>query len=85
MTGTSGQRWRTIFVAAGQGDVAGADIVMTWITGYPFSVNLARGYPRYNPGEFSAQDMLERNIRDGQRRAGAYDGQRVGVLLRIGR
>jgi len=43
-----------------QGDVAGADIVMTWITGYPFSVNLARGYPRYNPGEFSAQDMLER-------------------------
>jgi formylmethanofuran dehydrogenase subunit B len=23
-------------------------------------VNFARGYPRYNPGEFSAQDMLER-------------------------
>jgi formylmethanofuran dehydrogenase subunit B len=43
-----------------QGDVTGADSVLAWQTGYPFSVNLARGYPRYNPGEFSAQDMLER-------------------------
>jgi formylmethanofuran dehydrogenase subunit B len=42
------------------GDVTGADIVLTWQTGYPFAVNLARGYPRYNPGEFSAQGMLER-------------------------
>jgi formylmethanofuran dehydrogenase subunit B len=42
------------------GDVAGADSVLAWQTGYPFSVNLARGYPRYNPGEFSAQDMLLR-------------------------
>jgi formylmethanofuran dehydrogenase subunit B len=43
-----------------QGDVSGADGVLIWQTGYPFSVNLARGYPRYNPGEFSAQDVLER-------------------------
>jgi formylmethanofuran dehydrogenase subunit B len=43
-----------------QGDVSGADIVLTWQTGYPFSVNLARGCPRYNPGEFSAHEMLER-------------------------
>ena len=42
------------------GDVTGADIVLIWQTGYPFSVNLASGYPRYNPGEFSAQGMLER-------------------------
>ncbi len=42
------------------GDVTGADIVLTWQTGYPFSVNFARGYPRYNPGEYSAQGMLER-------------------------
>jgi formylmethanofuran dehydrogenase subunit B len=41
------------------GDVSGADLVLAWQTGYPFSVNFARGYPRYNPGEFSAQDMLE--------------------------
>jgi formylmethanofuran dehydrogenase subunit B len=42
------------------GDVAGADSVLAWQTGYPFSVNLARGYPRYNPGEFTAQDMILR-------------------------
>ena len=47
-----------------QGDVTGADSVLAWQTGYPFSVNLARGYPRYNPGEFSAQDMLERGEAD---------------------
>ncbi|RPI81618.1 MAG: formylmethanofuran dehydrogenase subunit B [Planctomycetaceae bacterium] len=42
------------------GDVTGADNVLCWHTGYPFSVNLARGYPRYNPGEFSADDLLAR-------------------------
>jgi formylmethanofuran dehydrogenase subunit B len=47
-----------------QGDVAGADTVLAWQTGYPFSVNLARGYPRYNPGEFSAQGLLERGEAD---------------------
>jgi formylmethanofuran dehydrogenase subunit B len=47
-----------------QGDVTGADSVLAWQTGYPFSVNLARGYPRYNPGEFSAQEMLEREEAD---------------------
>ena len=43
-----------------QGDVTGADTVLLWQTGYPFGVNLARGYPRYNPGEFTADDMLAR-------------------------
>ena len=42
------------------GDVTGADSVLCWQTGYPFSVNLARGYPRYNPGEFSVEGVLER-------------------------
>jgi formylmethanofuran dehydrogenase subunit B len=42
------------------GDIAGADSVLTWQTGYPFGVNFARGYPRYNPGEFSAPAMLAR-------------------------
>lgn len=46
------------------GDVTGADIVLTWRTGYPFSVNLGRGFPRYNPGEFSANSMLERGEAD---------------------
>jgi formylmethanofuran dehydrogenase subunit B len=42
------------------GDVAGADSVLCWQTGFPFSVNLARGYPRYGPGEYSANELLER-------------------------
>jgi formylmethanofuran dehydrogenase subunit B len=42
------------------GDVAGADSVLCWQTGYPFSVNLARGYPRYGPGEYSADQLLAR-------------------------
>jgi formylmethanofuran dehydrogenase subunit B len=46
------------------GDVSGADSVLCWQTGYPFSVNLARGYPRYNPNEYSAADMLERGEAD---------------------
>jgi formylmethanofuran dehydrogenase subunit B len=33
---------------------------MAWITGYPFSVNFALGYPVSNPGEFSAVDVLAR-------------------------
>jgi len=42
------------------GDVAGADSVLAWQTGYPFGVNLSRGYPRYNPGEFTGPEMLSR-------------------------
>ena len=42
------------------GDVTGADTVLCWQTGFPFGVNLCRGYPRYNPGEYTANDMLER-------------------------
>ena len=42
------------------GDVTGADSVLAWQTGYPFSVSLNRGYPRYSPGEFSANERLER-------------------------
>jgi formylmethanofuran dehydrogenase subunit B len=41
-------------------DVAGADSVLAWQTGYPFSVSLSRGYPRFNPGEFTAHDLLMR-------------------------
>ncbi len=41
------------------GDVTGADAVLCWLTGFPFAVNMARGYPRYNPGEYSANDLLE--------------------------
>jgi formylmethanofuran dehydrogenase subunit B len=47
-----------------QGNVVGADSVLLWQTGYPFAVNMARGYPRYNPGEFSVQGLLERGEAD---------------------
>jgi formylmethanofuran dehydrogenase subunit B len=71
-----------------QGDVAGADSVLAWQTGYPFSVNLARGYPRYNPGEFSAQDMLERGEADacllvGSEGAARFSAAAVAHLQRI--
>ncbi len=46
------------------GDVSGADSVLCWQTGYPFSVNFARGYPRYNPEEFTAADTLQRGEAD---------------------
>lgn len=42
------------------GDVSGADSVLCWQTGFPFAVNLSRGYPRYNPGEYTANELLER-------------------------
>lgn len=42
------------------GDVAGADSVLAWQTGYPFGVDFSRGYPRYNPGEFTGPDRLAR-------------------------
>ncbi len=42
------------------GDVSGADSVLCWQTGFPFSVNLSRGYPRYAPDEYSAAQMLQR-------------------------
>jgi len=40
------------------GDVAGADSVLCWQTGFPYAVNFTRGYPRYNPGEYTADALL---------------------------
>jgi formylmethanofuran dehydrogenase subunit B len=33
---------------------------MTWLTGYPYAIDFTQGYPRYNPGETSAVDLLAR-------------------------
>jgi formylmethanofuran dehydrogenase subunit B len=58
----------TRFVAKpmrGHGNVTGADNVVSWSTGYPFGVNLGRGYPRFNPGEFTTVDLLSRGEADG--------------------
>ena len=48
----------------GHGNVAGADQVLTWQSGYPFAVSFAHGYPRYGPGEFSTVDVLARGEAD---------------------
>jgi len=47
-----------------RGNVTGADKVVAWQTGYPFCVNLSRGYPRYNPGEFNTSVQLARGEAD---------------------
>ena len=41
-----------------QGDVSGTDNVLCWQTGYPFAVDMSRGYPRFNPGEFAPTNYL---------------------------
>ena len=48
----------------GHGNVTGADNVVSWRTGYPFAVNLGRGFPRFNPGEYTASDVLARGEAD---------------------
>lgn len=48
----------------GHFNVAGANKTSTWQTGYPFAVDYARGYPRYQPGEYTAVDMLVRGEAD---------------------
>jgi formylmethanofuran dehydrogenase subunit B len=67
----------TKFVAMpmrGHGNVTGGDVIMRWTTGYPFGVNLARGYPRFNPGEFSTIDLLIRGDCDAALVLGADPG-----------
>ncbi|RMG37234.1 MAG: formylmethanofuran dehydrogenase subunit B [Planctomycetota bacterium] len=56
-------RW-TAKPMRGHGNVTGADNVVSWTTGYPFGVNLGRGYPRFNPGEFTTADLLARGEAD---------------------
>ncbi len=57
----------THFVAKpvrGHGNVTGADNVVSWQTGYPFGVNFSRGFPRFNPGEFTTVDTLSNGHAD---------------------
>jgi formylmethanofuran dehydrogenase subunit B len=42
------------------GNRSGADAVLTWQTGYPAAVDLARGYPRYRPADGTAGLRLAR-------------------------
>lgn len=67
----------TKFVAMpmrGHGNVTGADVVLRYTTGYPFAVSMTRGYPRFNPGEFSTVDLLVRGDADAALILGADPG-----------
>ena len=58
----------------GHGNVTGADVVLRWTTGYPFGISMSRGYPRFNPGEFSTVDLLVRGDNDAALILGADPG-----------
>lgn len=44
----------------GHYNVTGVNAVSAWTTGFPFGVDLSKGYPRYNPGETTAVELLLR-------------------------
>ncbi len=67
----------TKFVAMpmrGHGNVTGADVVLRYTLSYPFGISLTRGYPRFNPGEFSTVDLLVRGEPDAALILGADPG-----------
>jgi formylmethanofuran dehydrogenase subunit B len=67
----------TKFVAMpmrGHGNVTGADVILRYSLGFPFGINLNRGYPRFNPGEFSTIDLLVRGDVDATLVLGADPG-----------
>ncbi|HUL62826.1 MAG TPA: formylmethanofuran dehydrogenase subunit B, partial [Methanocella sp.] len=45
----------------GHYNVTGSGQVMCWQSGFPFAMDFSRGYPRYNPGETAANDILLRH------------------------
>ncbi|MCU0631445.1 MAG: formylmethanofuran dehydrogenase subunit B [Methanolinea sp.] len=50
----------TISPMRGHWNVYGSNEVFTWITGYPYAVDFARGIAFYNPGETTSVDILRR-------------------------
>lgn len=46
----------------GHCNVNGFNQIASYMYGYPYGLDFSRGYPRYNPGEFTATDVL----RDGE-------------------
>lgn len=47
-----------------EANAAGAENVLCWRTGFPLGVEFARGYPRFNPGEYTAANILARGEAD---------------------
>lgn len=50
----------TISPMRGHWNVYGSNEVFTWISGYPYAVDFARGIAFYNPGETTSVDILKR-------------------------
>ena len=50
----------TLVAMRGHYNVTGSGQVMSWQSGFPFAMDFSRGYPRYNPGETAANDILQR-------------------------
>jgi formylmethanofuran dehydrogenase subunit B len=48
----------TLGILNGHCNVAGFTQVASYMYGYPFGLDFTRGYPRYNPGEFTTVDVL---------------------------
>jgi formylmethanofuran dehydrogenase subunit B len=54
----------SIMMMRGHYNVTGFSEVLTWQSGFPYAVDFSRGYPRYNPGETAANDVLLRKEAD---------------------
>jgi len=56
-------KW-VILPMRGHFNVTGTNHVMAWITGFPYAVDLSKGYPWYDPGITSVSDILLRKEAD---------------------
>jgi formylmethanofuran dehydrogenase subunit B len=50
----------SIMAMRGHYNVTGSGQVLGWQFGYPYCVDLSRGFARYNPGETTSNDLLRR-------------------------
>ncbi len=66
----------------GPGNVTGADNVVCWQTGYPLGVHFGQGFPRFNPGEFTALDVLSRGEADAVMLVAIDPAEHLSVLAR---
>ena len=59
-------RWTKFVITPMRGhfNVSGAGEAFTWITGFPFSIDFRRAFPRHNPGLTSATDALAKGFVD---------------------
>ncbi len=56
-------KWN-IMPMRGHYNVTGSGEVWGWLHGFPFALDLSRGFARYNPGDTTSNDMLRRGETD---------------------